>query len=114
MFRLLWEGNQVSFRFQSAGVFETSFHILHTPARLGSFHTQYIKGKIMKIKDKKINKMVSVADIDCPNQKCYWPRLDPGVYTEGFGYRPRPGKQEWVCGTREIRGCPDSIITKSQ
>ena len=63
----------------------------------------------MKIKDREFKKLVDVADKDCPNRKCFWPRPDPGIFTQGIGYRRRPGKQEWFCGTREIHGCPDRL-----
>lgn len=58
----------------------------------------------MKIKDKHLKKMVDVSDKDCPKRKCYWPRLDPGYFTQGLGYRHR--SDDWLCGTREIHGCP--------
>jgi len=61
----------------------------------------------MKIKDKEFKKLVEVYDEDCPKLKCYWPRPDPGVYTQGVGYRQRSYKVGWLCGTREVRGCPD-------
>ena len=63
----------------------------------------------MKIRDRHLGKPVDVSDRDCPRRACYWPRPDPGVYTQGVGYRTRnPGKPaEWLCGTREARGCPD-------
>lgn len=60
----------------------------------------------MKIKDKKLKKMIDVAEAECPKRKCYWPRPDPGIFTQGQGYRQRNRKQEWLCGTREIHGCP--------
>jgi len=60
----------------------------------------------VKIKDKKLKKWIDVSDKNCLNRKCYWPRIDPGVFTQGQGYRTRSGKQEWLCGTREIHGCP--------
>ena len=63
---------------------------------------------------KNINKMVNVADIDCLNRKCYWPRPDPGIFTQGFGYRQRNKKPEWLCGTREIHGCPNSVTKHNQ
>ena len=61
----------------------------------------------MKIKDD--GHWVNVVDKECKNRECYWPRIDPGVFTPGAGYKERyPGcKPEWLCGTREIRGCPD-------
>ena len=58
----------------------------------------------MKIKDKHLKKMVDVSDKDCPARKCYWPRLDPGSFTQGIGYRHR--SDDWLCGTREAHGCP--------
>jgi hypothetical protein len=62
----------------------------------------------MKVKDKAVKELVDVAHPNCPNRECYWPRPDPGVFTQGVGYRTRnPGKKpEWLCGTREIHGCP--------
>ena len=62
----------------------------------------------MKIRDKKLKEIIDVANRDCCERECYWPRLDPGIFTQGIGYRTRnPGKkQDWLCGTREIHGCP--------
>ncbi len=61
----------------------------------------------MKIKDKRLKKLIDVFDIECPARKCYWPREDPGVFTVGVGYRHR--SDDWLCGNREIRGCPSPI-----
>lgn len=66
----------------------------------------------MKVKDKQFKVLVDVADKTCPLRQCYWPRLDPGVFTQGQGYRRREGPQEWLCGNREIRGCPTHPILK--
>ncbi len=41
----------------------------------------------MKVKDKAIKKMVDVMCKECPTYQCYWPRPDPGVFTQGVGYR---------------------------
>ena len=60
----------------------------------------------MKVRDKKLKLFVEMRDKDCPQRDCYWPRPDPGVFTQGQGYRRRVGKQGWLCGTREVRGCP--------
>ena len=60
----------------------------------------------MKIRDKNLKVKVDVSREDCPKRECYWPRLDPGVFSQGVGYRSRTGKREWICGTREIHGCP--------
>lgn len=62
----------------------------------------------MKVRDKNVKQMVDVADKECPKRECYWPRPDPGIFTQGVGYRTRyPGrKPDWLCGNREIRGCP--------
>jgi len=62
----------------------------------------------MKIRDKKLKKDVSVCDKDCPKRTCYWPRSDPGIFTQGKGYRSRGYDAGWLCGTREARGCPQS------
>lgn len=68
----------------------------------------------MKIKDKSISQMVSVSDSGCPKRACYWPRPDPGIFTQGQGYRSRgTGKQEWLCGTREARGCPSGGVCET-
>lgn len=65
-------------------------------------------GLRMKVKDKRLKVMVSVADKHCPCLTCYWPRPDPGVFTQGQGYRTSvQGNRGWMCGTREIHGCPD-------
>ena len=60
----------------------------------------------MMIKDRKLKKLVDVSNADCLKRSCYWPRPDPGVFTQGVGYRMRSGKQIWLCGNREIHGCP--------
>lgn len=69
----------------------------------------------MKVRDKNVKEMVNVRDKDCPKRSCYWPRPDPGVFTQGVGYRTRnPGrKPDWLCGNREIRGCPDPLPNPS-
>lgn len=64
----------------------------------------------MKIKDRNLGKLVSVCDKECLRRKCYWPRPDPGVFTQGVGYRKRTVDAGWLCGTREVRGCPDNPI----
>jgi hypothetical protein len=68
----------------------------------------------MKIKDKAIGQMVDIYEKDCLSRACYWPRQDPGVFAPGIGYRQRPGKIKWLCGTREIRGCPDDARANAQ
>ena len=60
----------------------------------------------MRVKDKKVGEFVNVADKRCLGVSCYWPRPDPGSFTQGQGYTTRPGKREWLCGTREAHGCP--------
>jgi hypothetical protein len=64
----------------------------------------------MKVKDSHCGHYVDVAYKECPGRSCYWPRPDPGVFTQGIGYRTRnPGKPvEWLCGTRNIHGCPQN------
>ena len=66
----------------------------------------------MKIKDKKLKKEVDVYDSVCPNRECYWPREDPGTFTQGQGYRFR--SNGWLCGTREIKGCPNNFDEKGK
>lgn len=58
----------------------------------------------MQIKDKTIKKMVDVSDEECMKRPCYWARPDPGTFTQGRGYKFR--SNNWLCGTREARGCP--------
>ena len=61
----------------------------------------------MKVKDKKVGKMVDVAFKDCLTRQCYWARPDPGNFTHGQGYKRSPsGDRGWLCGHREIHGCP--------
>ena len=61
----------------------------------------------MRIRDKKAGAWVEVRDKDCPKKSCYWARPDPGVFTQGQGYQTRgSGNHGWLCGTREIDGCP--------
>lgn len=50
----------------------------------------------MRVRDKILGVLVDVSRKDCPKRKCYWPRPERN-----------PGKEsEWLCGTREIHGCP--------
>lgn len=58
----------------------------------------------MQIYDKQVKKKVHVSGPDCLTKKCYWPRPDPGTFVQGRGYRHR--SNDWLCGTREIHGCP--------
>ena len=59
----------------------------------------------MKLKDKKFKTIVDVLDKDCFDRRCYRPRQDPGIFTQGVGYRYR--SDDWLCGYREIHGCPE-------
>lgn len=62
----------------------------------------------MQIKDKNLKKLVEVSGINCPSYDCYWPRWNPGSFLQGRGYRSYGDSRdrEWVCGTRDIHGCP--------
>ena len=63
----------------------------------------------MKIRDRNLKTLVDVVDKDCLKRPCYWPRQDPGDFTQGQGYRTRlnaKGGIDWLCGRREINGCP--------
>jgi len=63
----------------------------------------------MKIYDKELKKKVYVFGKECLKRDYYWPRPDPGVFTQGVGYKSRGSKvsHEYICGTRAIHGCPD-------
>jgi hypothetical protein len=65
----------------------------------------------VKVRDKANKVMVDVAHKECPTRECYWPRPDPGVFTQGVGYRARTGTPGWLCGNREIHGCPRKYCT---
>lgn len=60
----------------------------------------------MLIRDKQLRQRVRVVCKDCINRDCYWPRKDPGVFTPGTGYRHR--SDDYLCGTHDIRGCPQA------
>lgn len=60
----------------------------------------------MKIRDKNLKVTVDVFDRQCLKRECYWPRPDPGVFVQGQGYKPR--SKDWLCGTREMKGCPEN------
>ena len=64
----------------------------------------------MKIKDKRLKKIVDVSSKDCLSKKCYWPRLNPGLFEIGRGYKSFGDSRDkaYLCGTREIHGCPKS------
>jgi len=61
----------------------------------------------MKIYDEDIGQKVDVCEPECPDRYCYWPRPDPGIFTQGKGYRTRKNPRGYICGYREIRGCPE-------
>ena len=50
----------------------------------------------MKIRDKRVKELVDVVDKDCLKRPCYWPRPDPGVFTQGVGYRTREGGRDEI------------------
>ena len=58
----------------------------------------------MKVRDKELKVSVDVYEASCIGKKCYWPRTNPGVFTQGRGYS-NAGK-DWLCGTRHAHGCP--------
>lgn len=58
----------------------------------------------MQIRDGILKKKIEVSRKECPTFECYWPRLDPGSFTQGIGYTHR--SNNWICGRREINGCP--------
>ncbi len=58
----------------------------------------------MKVRDKELKVSVDVYEASCLRKKCYWPRTNPGVFTQGRGYS-NAGK-DWLCGTRHAHGCP--------
>jgi hypothetical protein len=65
----------------------------------------------MKVKDKELKKDVDVRCKDCPGYECYWPRPHPGVFNQGVGYTQTAAMQKkygYICGNREIRGCPEN------
>ncbi len=68
----------------------------------------------MEIKNKELKKMVNVSRKECPTFDCYWPRAHPGIFTQGQGYKSCDAsiKGKYICGNREIRGCPDHPIAK--
>lgn len=67
----------------------------------------------MVIRDKTNKKNVDVSQKECPTFECYWPRPDPGVFTQGIGYRTRStGPRGWLCGHREVNGCPIVKVVK--
>jgi len=59
----------------------------------------------MFIKGPKSGKQVEVSSSECINYACLWERPDPGTFTQGQGYKFR--SNDWLCGNREIRGCPN-------
>lgn len=63
----------------------------------------------MKIKDKELKKEIDVSEKICPKYKCYWPRPNPGSFSQGRGYRSYGDKRdkEYLCGTRNAHGCPE-------
>jgi hypothetical protein len=62
----------------------------------------------MKVRDKTLKVFVDVPRKECPTYVCYWPRLNPGSFCQGRGYRSYGDARdkEWLCGRREINGCP--------
>lgn len=64
----------------------------------------------MKVTDKTIKVKVDVLEKACLHRDCYWPRKNPGVFTQGRGYTHT--SDDWLCGTREINGCPKKYIAQ--
>lgn len=60
----------------------------------------------MKVKDKNLKMMVNVYASNCLNKSCYWPRSNPGVFSQGRGYSN--ATNEMLCGTRHAHGCPST------
>jgi len=62
----------------------------------------------MKVRDRTLNKDISVSERNCPLYKCYWPRPNPGSFVHGRGYHSYGDSRdkEWICGNRDIHGCP--------
>jgi len=63
----------------------------------------------MKLRDKKLKRDVDVRERACFDRPCYWPRQNPGSFVQGRGYRAYGDARdkEWICGTRDVRGCPE-------
>ena len=61
----------------------------------------------MKVRDRELKRDVDVCDRFCLCANCYYPRLDPGVFIPGIGYRHR--SDNYLCGTRKIAGCPTTV-----
>jgi hypothetical protein len=68
----------------------------------------------MIVKDKNLKKLINVSRKECPTFDCYWPRVNPGIFNQGIGYRSFGDKRdkEWLCGSREIDGCPKNPKVK--
>lgn len=67
----------------------------------------------MKVRDRELKKLVDVYCKECVTYQCYWPRPDPGIFIQGVGYRQRSaGSIGWLCGTREVHGCPSLPVRK--
>ncbi len=68
----------------------------------------------MKVRDKKIKQTVDVYNKECLGLKCYYPRRNPGSFVQGRGYRSFGDERdnEWICGTRQVHGCPDKVEKK--
>ena len=65
----------------------------------------------MKVFNKELKRKVDVLDKACFCRVCFWPRQDPGMFVQGRGYRSRSDQEsnEWICGRRNINGCPMPI-----
>ena len=65
----------------------------------------------MNVMDKALKIMVNVSKKDCPTFACYWPRLDPGVFTQGVGYRDRGGGyRDWETFTMTLSALSITFI----
>lgn len=58
----------------------------------------------MKVRDKNVGALVDVFEPACLGKRCYWPRTNPGSFVQGRGYSG--ATNDWLCGTRQIHGCP--------
>jgi hypothetical protein len=62
---------------------------------------------IVTIRSKTGRKKIDVADRDCAERACLAPYWCQGTWTRGAGYSDSRGSG-LVCGTRHLRGCPES------
>lgn len=69
----------------------------------------------MQAYDKSLKDHVDIVETECLTFDCYWPRQIPGKFIPELElrYYDGHGNKEWICGNRNLRGCPQDRLRQS-